>query len=151
MPPNLEQAHDRANEQVKYYTDKHEAELIAEKAEKLKPLLMNTDTLIMLAPRSGEEIISEGRILKHCVGGYVRRHAQGVTVILFIRHKDEPLTPYFTIEVNPKTLEIVQCHGYKNERESNKIKPPEIVEFEKQYSKFLEEIKNVRNNSKRTA
>lgn len=151
MPPNLERAHDRANEQVKYYTDRHEAELIAERAEKLKPLIMNTDNLIMLAPRSGEEIISEGRILKHCVGGYVLRHAQGDTIILFIRHKDEPLTPYFTIEVDPKTLKIVQCHGYKNERESNKVKPPEIVEFEKQYNKFLEEIKSVRNNSKRTA
>ena len=34
---------------------------------------------------------------------------------------------------------------------SNLKKPYEIVEFEKQYQKFLEDIKNVRNNSKRTA
>lgn len=151
MPPHLEQAHDRANAQVEYYTNRYEAELIEKKSETLKPLLMNTETLTMLAPRSGEEIISEGRILKHCVGGYVHRHAKGDTIILFIRHKDEPLTPYFTIEVDPKTLKIMQCHGYKNERESNRKKPPEIVEFEKQYQKFLEDIKNVRNNSKRTA
>ena len=52
---------------------------------------------------------------------------------------------------NLESLTIVQCHGYKNERESNNKKPPEIVEFEQQYTKFLEDIKNVRNNSKRTA
>jgi len=151
MPAHLEQAHDRAVEKVAYYTNKAEAEMIAKRAKTLKPLLMNTQNLVMLAPETGEEIISEGKILKHCVGGYVNRHARGDTVILFIRHKASPSIPYFTIEVNPKSLTIVQCHGYKNERESNYKKPPEIVEFEQQYTKFLEDIKNVRNNSKRTA
>lgn len=151
MPAHLEQAHDRAVEKVAYYTNKQETEMIAKRAKALKPLLMNTQNLVMLAPKTGEEIISEGKILKHCVGGYVNRHARGDTVILFIRHKASPSIPYFTIEVNPKSLTIVQCHGYKNERESNYIKPPEIVEFEQQYTKFLEDIKNVRNNSKRTA
>ena len=151
MPAHLEQAHDRAAEKVAYYTNKAEAEMIAKRAKTLKPLLMNTQNLVMLAPETGEGIISEGEILKHCVGGYVNRHARGDTVILFIRHKASPSIPYFTIEVNPKSLTIVQCHGYKNERESNYKKPPEIVEFEQQYTKFLEDIKNVRNNSKRTA
>lgn len=151
MPAHLEQAHDRAVEKVAYYTNKAEAEMIAKRAKTLKPLLMDTQNLVMLAPETGEEIISEGKILKHCVGGYVNRHARGDTVILFIRHKASPSIPYFTIEVNPKSLTIVQCHGYKNERESNYKKPPEIVEFEQQYTKFLEDIKNVRNNSKRTA
>ena len=72
-------------------------------AKTLSPLLMSTDSLIMLAPKSGEEIIAEGRILQHCVGGYVRRHARGDTIILFIRHKDKPKIPFFTIEVNPET------------------------------------------------
>lgn len=151
MPAHLEQAHDRAVEKVAYYTNKAEAEMIAKRAKTLKPLLMDTQNLVMLAPTTGEEIISEGKILKHCVGGYVNRHARGDTVILFIRHKASPSIPYFTIEVNPESLTIVQCHGYKNERESNNKKPPEIVEFEQQYTKFLEDIKNVRNNSKRTA
>ncbi len=151
MPAHLEEAHDRTLEKVAYYTNKAEAEMIAKRAKTLKPLLMDTQNLVMLAPETGEEIISEGKILKHCVGGYVNRHARGDTVILFIRHKASPSIPYFTIEVNPKSLTIVQCHGYKNERESNYKKPPEIVEFEQQYTKFLEDIKNVRNNSKRTA
>ncbi len=151
MPAHLEQAHDRAVEKVAYYTNKAEAEMIAKRAKTLSPLLMSTDSLIMLAPKSGEEIIAEGRILQHCVGGYVRRHARGDTIILFIRHKDKPKIPFFTIEVNPETLEIMQCHGYKNERDSGFKKPDEIKKFEKQYTEFLEDIKNVRNNSKRTA
>lgn len=151
MPAHLEEAHDRTLEKVAFYANKEETEQIAKMAKTLSPLLMSTDSLIMLAPKSGEEIIAEGRILQHCVGGYVRRHARGDTIILFIRHKDKPKIPFFTIEVNPETLEIMQCHGYKNERESNHKKPPEIVEFEQQYAEFLEDIKNVRNNSKRTA
>lgn len=151
MPAHLEQAHDRAVEKVAYYTNKAEAEMITKRAKTLKPLLMDTQNLVMLAPKSGEEIIAEGRILQHCVGGYVRRHARGDTIILFIRHKDKPKIPFFTIEVNPETLKIMQCHGYKNERDSGFKKPDEIKKFEKQYAEFLEDIKNVRNNSKRTA
>lgn len=151
MPAHLEQAHDRAVEKVAYYTNKAEAEMIAKRAKTLKPLLMDTQNLVMLAPETGEEIISEGKILKHCVGGYVNRHARGDTIILFIRHKDKPKIPFFTIEVNPETLEIIQCHGYRNERDSGFKKPDEIKKFEKQYAEFLEDIKNVRNNSKRTA
>lgn len=151
MPAHLEEAHDRTLEKVAFYANKEETEQIAKMAKTLSPLLMSTDSLIMLAPKSGEEIIAEGRILQHCVGGYVRRHARGDTVILFIRHKDKPKIPFFTMEVNPETLEIMQCHGYKNERDSGFKKPDEIKKFEKQYAEFLEDIKNVRNNSKRTA
>ena len=150
-PAHLEEAHDRTLEKVAFYANKEETEQIAKMAKALSPLLMSTDSLIMLAPKSGEEIIAEGRILQHCVGGYVRRHARGDTIILFIRHKDKPKIPFFTIEVNPETLEIMQCHGYKNERDSGFKKPDEIKKFEKQYAEFLEDIKNVRNNSKRTA
>jgi len=151
MPAHLEEAHDRTLEKVAFYASKEETEQITKIAKALTPLLMSTDSLVMLAPKSGEEIIAEGRILQHCVGGYVRRHARGDTIILFIRHRDKPTIPYFTIEVNPETLEIMQCHGYKNERESGFEKPEEIKKFEKQYAEFLEDIKNVRNNSKRTA
>lgn len=151
MPAHLEEAHDRTLEKVAFYANKEETEQIAKMAKTLSPLLMSTDSLIMLAPKSGEEIIAEGRILQHCVGGYVRRHARGDTIILFIRHKDKPKIPFFTIEVNPETLKIMQCHGYKNERDSGFKKPDEIKKFEKQYAEFLEDIKNVRNNSKRTA
>lgn len=151
MPAHLEEAHDRTLEKVAFYANEAEAEQIAKIAKILTPLLMSTDSLIMLAPKNGEEIIAEGRILQHCVGGYVRRHARGDTIILFIRHKDKPKIPFFTIEVNPETLEIIQCHGYRNERDSGFKKPDEIKKFEKQYAEFLEDIKNVRNNSKRTA
>lgn len=67
--------------------------------------------------------------------------------------KDE--NKHLQIELENARLDLCikndAINGYKNERESNYKKPPEIVEFEQQYTKFLEDIKNVRNNSKRTA
>lgn len=96
----------------------------------------------MKAPESGTEIILEGKMLQHCVGGYVQRHADGKTNILFIRKKDEPDMPYFTVEVS-NDYQIIQCHGYKNE--ATCAKPDEIIDFEKRYTDFLEELKNERN------
>lgn len=65
-------------------------------------------------PRSTDEIIKEGQALKHCVGGYATRHAEGVMTILFLRSDTQPWTPLVTIEMNGKRL--VQIHGYQNDR-----------------------------------
>lgn len=50
--------------------------------------------------RSAEEIVAEGRILHHCVGGdsYLNKHNTGRSTILFLRSKSAPETPYITIE-----------------------------------------------------
>lgn len=71
------------------------------------------DGLLIRAPISGAEVLDEGRILKHCVGGYADRHVQGKTTILFMRRAAKPNEPWLTIEMNKKKL--VQIHGYRNE------------------------------------
>lgn len=60
------------------------------------------DELIIRPARSATEIIMEGRILHHCVGGdtYLGRHANGTSYILFLRFKSDPRTPYYTIEID---------------------------------------------------
>lgn len=104
--------------------------------------------LILIQPKDVSEIINEGKALNHCVGGYAERHSLGATNIFFIRKKDAPTEPFYTIEVN-NNYKIIQCRGFKNDRENKK--PEEVIEFEKQYTEYLEELKNVRTNSKRTA
>ena len=64
-------------------------------------------------PKDAEDILAEGRALKHCVGGYAERHISGSVVILFMRNRHDPETPWLTIEMNGNQL--VQIHGYKNE------------------------------------
>lgn len=64
-------------------------------------------------PITKQEIVDEGRVLQHCVGGYADRHMQGKTVILFMRKKAQPGEPWLTIEM--MGVKIKQIHGFRNE------------------------------------
>lgn len=75
-------------------------------------------------PVSAGEIVKEGEVLKHCVGGYADRHLAGSTTILFLRRKDRPHTPLATIEINGSTIR--QVHGYRNELESCPDNPGKV-------------------------
>lgn len=86
----------------------------AERREKLDQKYgFEMDGLLIRAPISGAEVLNEGRVLKHCVGGYADRHVQGKTTILFMRRAAKPNEPWLTIEMNENRL--VQIHGYRNE------------------------------------
>lgn len=60
-----------------------------------------------------EEIVNEGKTLKHCVGGYAQRHMSGALTILFLRKKSAPGKSLYTVEMAGNRLR--QIHGYKND------------------------------------
>lgn len=70
-------------------------------------------TYLIRPARSAEEIVMEGRLLHHCVGGndYLSRHNEGKSYILMMRFRKEPETPYITVEINPEQKKIVQWYG----------------------------------------
>lgn len=63
-----------------------------------------------------DEILREGKVLHHCVGGYAQRHMTNKTTILFLRAETAPNLPLVTIEMNGEKL--VQIHGYRNDAQS---------------------------------
>ena len=65
-------------------------------------------------------------------------HAAHELTIMFLRKKDEPDTPYYTIEVSNE-LKIVQCRGYRNNNAGNK-KTQDIINFENEYQKYLKSV-----------
>lgn len=75
--------------------------------------------LFVRPAKNAAEIIEEGRILHHCVGGdtYLNAHAEKESIILFLRKKEN--TPYITIEMEP-TGEIVQWYGAYDEKPDEK-------------------------------
>jgi hypothetical protein len=129
------------NDKLKFHENAKYNARMHQRFKELKKLCMNYGDLIMKPPESSEDIILEGSILHHCVGGYVERHAEGKTNILFIRKKTAPDTPFFTVEVSNE-LRIIQCHGYRNEAENPK--PEEIKSFEEAYNEFLKKIKETK-------
>lgn len=84
------------------------------------------DEYIIIVPERLAEIIAEGRALHHCAGAtdrYFDRIKQRETYICFCRKKEEPKTPYYTIEVEPGGT-IRQHRGYLDEEpEIEKVKP----------------------------
>lgn len=138
LPKNLFSAHDRIVNEIDFMKNQEKDKLFQKRNKILKKLIYENDTFVMKIPQSGEDIIAEGNALKHCVGSYVDRHADGRTNILFIRRKEKPDTPYFTIEIS-NDRRIIQCHGYRNEHFNPK--PEEIIQFEEEYKSFLSKVK----------
>lgn len=63
--------------------------------------------------------------MHHCVWTYAERHAAGKTAIFFIRRTVEPRTPYYTLELDEKSLTVKQNRGLRNCG-----KTPEVQNFE---------------------
>ncbi len=164
MPRDLQTAHDdmvelnRLNrEQLREQAQQRQIDQLNQGAKKYgvrretlrKKYEYRSGGLMIRVPEEAGEIIREGNVLRICVGGYAARHLSGATTILFLRRVRKPNTPYVCIEINEKTNQIVQIHGYRNEwlgGGKRNISPGE------KYRDFLSEwLSWVRAGSKRPA
>ena len=69
---------------------------------------------LMIPARSCRELVEEGRALHHCVGNgdtYMKKMAEGESWILFLRKKEKPEKPYYTIEIDMVTDTIRQWYS----------------------------------------
>lgn len=72
--------------------------------------------------KSASDIIEEGHVLHHCVGGdnYLRAHNRQTSTILFLRHSKNPDIRFVTIEI--KKDHIVQWYGaYDKKTEETEV------------------------------
>ena len=126
FPKNLEAAHDAAVAARKIKAAEKDNKAAQERYSELDGRYGYTDGVYLIRPpRDAVEIVAEGNALKHCVGGYAARHANGETTILFMRLCSEPESPLYTIEV--RGTDIRQAHGYKNTQNPEAV--PEAKEF----------------------
>lgn len=143
-PDDLRAEHDGAVKLVAELNEKmkaldsaaREKEYRKKRYRQLRKLYEYSDgELSIMVPRTEAEITREGEALKHCVGGYARRHTEGKTTILFLRKIEDQETPYVTIEINDGTLDLVQVHGYRNEGDG--ARPP-ILRHEAFFNEWRE-------------
>lgn len=112
-------------------------EKFSERLKKLTQRYTYTDGELLVRPAANaEEIVREGKLLHHCVGGYADRHISGATTILFLRRRSTPRKPLCTIEMNGNSIR--QIHGWDDERTAcednpNRENPRNI------YAEFLNE------------
>lgn len=123
----LQHLHDEANRIVNEWGSKAAREKAKAKDanwERIKAAcakdieFSDADTPLMIVlPKSLNELVTEGIALHHCVGSYVDSVAAGKEIIAFVRRKDAPETPLLTVDLaqtGEKRYAIRQVHGNYN-------------------------------------
>ena len=100
-----------------------------------KELLFEYGSYEVILPKEPQDLITEGQLMHHCVGGYVEQVLQKNTLIVFIRNKANLETPYITCEVKPQNGIIGQYFLAYDKYISSK----EDIEFKTMYQKHLSE------------
>lgn len=141
LPTNLHEAHDRALEQHNARRDKiaqekmraieKKVKKICKQMKNVQAMSMNIDGLMIVTPKTADDIRNEGNILHHCVGTYIDSVASGKTSILFVRKTEEPDMPYFTLEYRDHSIQ--QCRGMRN-----CSPPPEVEAFVKAFEQKIQ-------------
>lgn len=157
-PQNLVTAHDTAAQRYKHKEDEILNQKFKLRYKELSKFAWELDNLIIRPAKTQKEMVTEGKKLHHCVATYINSHASGTTAIFFIRHKDKPRTPYFTLELDEKTGNVRQNRGLRNCDRTDEVKQfetkwlervKEIIKGEKKNGKSVTNTKS--NSKKRTA
>lgn len=78
-------------------------------------LLFEYDDFIIMTPKDFSEFQFESEKLNHCVGWndrFLKKHVKGISMIFFMRRKEEPDKPFFTIEVDKDQVLQVQTENH---------------------------------------
>jgi len=100
----LEELIPSIQQKVNEYEDEARYAVLNEKFKQfiktIKNFEFNTDKYCIIAPELVQELDLEGNILHHCVGSFKDNLASGKEIILFLRHKDNPKIPFYTINLD---------------------------------------------------
>lgn len=154
QPRDLRAAHDKmVQESNKEKMDERIREVeqkysnIRSNYRKLRNIYFYEDDAYMIRPaRSAKEIVEEGRILHHCVGGdnYLRKHNDGRSYILMLRFKDKTEEPYITVEISSNKPEIIQWYGERDRK-------PDAKNMQKWLKHYLKQLKEKQEILAKTA
>lgn len=133
-PENLRREHDLAVVRQKVEVHKEMEKGFRKRARELQKYRWEKDGILIRPPEDEAELIREGKVLEHCVATYAKKHAEGETVILFIRHADDPEMPWYTLNLDEKTGTVIQNRGKKNCPRTR-----EIEKFEKEWLRWVHE------------
>lgn len=130
-PSSLKKEHDRAQFAYSAVSRSENKAAFKARATQNARWAYSYGDMLVKVPQEPEEVISEGTELKHCVASYVNAITNGSSIVVFIRRKDDPDEPYFTMEVDDKNYVISQVEGYTRSKPVNK----KLIDFIEHYAK----------------
>lgn len=124
FPKDLVAAHDRTMKQIAFEKNKADREKFQKAVEKLEKFAWSEGEFFIRPAREQMELTAEGKALHHCVGGYIKRMAEGETAIFFLRKVSEPDKPFYTLELQKKR--VIQC---RTEHNASYDRKPDVKKF----------------------
>lgn len=124
FPKDLVAAHDRTMKQIAFEKNKADQEKFQKAVEKLEKFAWSEGEFFIRPAREQMELTTEGKALHHCVGGYIKRMAEGETAIFFLRKVSEPDKPFYTLELQKKR--VIQC---RTEHNASYDRKPDVKNF----------------------
>lgn len=82
--------------------------------------------LVIVVPERANDIKIEGRLQHHCVGAsdtYMKRMNKRESFIVFLRKKEEPMVPYYTIETDYDGNILQSYSAYDRKPDWEKVEP----------------------------
>lgn len=104
--------------------------------------------LIIRPAKDAAEIVEEGRILHHCVGGnnYLQSHNDGRSFILFLRNINNKDMPLITVEIRGE--KVLQWYGAYDKKPDEALIDAWLDTYTKELKQRKKGQKNGRNNNK---
>ena len=146
-PRSFKQAHDETFKSYEQHKDKIKKKKLERMERKyiksIYPRLVelfqkSSNELTVVIPKCKKDLVQEGQEQHHCVGSYAEKVLKGMTIIVFIRKKDELEKSLYTCEIS-NAFKLIQLRG-----KNNKKAPDNIQHF---VEKIIEEAKNNAENA----
>ncbi len=140
-PKDFQALHTELSGRVQLRASKKEAEKMDKRTDALSSYWFSALGLVIRPFLSPEEIIREGNEMHHCVGTYVKRYADGHTVLLALREEERPNQPWRTVEYTCGG-KLVQCRGRGNKSPADEQE--RIDEFLRMFDAYRKEYAALR-------
>ena len=140
-PPHLRDAHDRLSTQLSVSKSQKYIAEFQKLKQKYRPLEWTDGELCIVVPESNADLVTEGMVLHHCVGGYGEKHVEGRS-IFFVRKYRRPERSYYTLNEDLTGMEPfrIQLHGYRNEYNDDGSMhsiPKKVLDFVSRWEKEI--------------
>lgn len=120
FPANFYHVHAELQEEIDSKKEALEKAAIKKKNRVLKNIVkglktkyeLDSDEFVIVWPNSKADFSAEGQLQHNCVGGYFDRMCKKETIVFFLRRKENPETPFCTVEFNNN--KCVQCRMIYN-------------------------------------
>lgn len=129
FPSSLKKEHDIASFAYRAVKVEMDAKAFAAQAEVNSKYEFETEDMMVIVPKTPQEVIEEANAQSNCLRSYIERVKRGETVVAFVRKKSDPDKTFLSAEI--LNGELVQLKGWCN----SNPRTPEIVKFVKEWAK----------------